>query len=47
VEVNQQRSDAIGVRDSKQPHRAALAFGRTRWQAFVAAVAEDRVRPRA
>lgn len=47
VEVNQQHSDVIGVRDSKQPQRAVLAFGRSRWQAFVAAVAEDRVRPRA
>ena len=47
VEVNEQRSDVVGVRDSKQPQRAALAFGRSRWRSFVAAVAANRLEPRA
>lgn len=43
VEVNQQMRDVIGVRDSKQPYDATLAFARVRWRAFVEAVADDRV----
>lgn len=43
VEVNEQLGEVVGVRDSKRPDRAALAFGRSQWSAFVAAVAEDRL----
>lgn len=43
VEVNQQLSEIVGVRDSKRPDEAALAFERPRWSAFVAAVAAGRL----
>lgn len=45
VEVNQQVSGVVGVRDSKLPEEAALTFGRSQWSAFLAAVAAGRAAP--
>ena len=38
VEVNQQLSDVVGVRDSKQPDGGALVVDRSCWRSFLAAV---------
>lgn len=38
VEVADNLSGAVGVRDSKDPSGPVLVFGPTAWRAFVAAV---------
>ncbi|MEW2429099.1 DUF397 domain-containing protein [Micromonospora sp. NPDC047644] len=40
VEVADNLSGVVGVRDSKDPAGPALTFGRAAWRAFVAQVAE-------
>lgn len=45
VEVNQQLSDVVGVRDSKQPDGGALVVDRSCWRSFLAAVVGDGMTP--
>lgn len=43
VEVAGNLSDAVAVRDSKQPRGGSLVFSRAEWAAFVTAVQADQL----
>jgi hypothetical protein len=40
VEVNRDRPDTVGVRDSKNPDAGTFAFGPTAWHTFLERVAQ-------